>query len=96
MSNNYAPGPGRPLMEETNAKLVNTVTYKVIMASSRLFGHVQLFATPWTVAHQAPLSMRLPRQEHWSGLLFPSPGDLPNPEVEPISPVLAGGFLTTH
>ena len=43
-------------------------------------------ATPWTAAHQVPLSMRSPRQEYWSGQAFPSPGDLPNPEVEPTSP----------
>ena len=41
--------------------------------------------TPWTVAHKAPLSMGSPRQEYWSGLLFPSPGDRPNPETEPMS-----------
>ena len=44
---------------------------------------VQLFATPWTVAYQAPLSMEFSRQEYWSGLPFPSPGDLPDPGVEP-------------
>ena len=44
--------------------------------------HVQLFATPWTVAYQAPLSMGFSRQGYWSGLPFPSPGDLPNPEIE--------------
>ena len=47
--------------------------------------HVQLFVTPWTVAHQAPLSMGLPRQEYWSGFPFPSPGDLPNPGIKPNS-----------
>ena len=50
--------------------------------------HVQLSATPWTVAHQAPPSMEFSRQEYWSGLPFPSPGDLPNPGIEPRSPVL--------
>ena len=45
------------------------------------------FATPWTVALQAPLSMGFPRQEYWSGLPFPSPGDLPDPGIEPRSPV---------
>ena len=45
------------------------------------------FATPWTVALQAPLSMRFSRQESWSGLPFPSPGDLPSPGIEPRSPV---------
>ena len=46
--------------------------------------------------HQAPLSIGLPRQEYWSGLPFPSPGDLPNPRVEPTSPALAGRFFTTE
>jgi len=50
--------------------------------------------TPWTVACQALLSIGFPRQEHWSGLSFPSPGNLPDPGIEPKSPVLAGGFLT--
>ena len=53
------------------------------------------FATPQTVARQAPLSTGFPRQEYWSGLLFPSPGDLSNPGTEPVFPVLAGGFFTT-
>ena len=44
--------------------------------------------TPWTEAHQAPLSMEFSRPEYWSGLLFPSPGDLPNPGIEPGSPTL--------
>ena len=55
---------------------------------------VQLFATPWMVAHQAPLSMGLCRQEYWNGLPFPSPGDLPDPRIEPESPALASGFFT--
>ena len=58
--------------------------------------HVQLFATPQTVAHQAPLSMGFPRQEYWSGLPFPTPGDLPIPGVEPPPleyPALAGQIL---
>ena len=50
------------------------------------------FATPWTVTHQAPLSMGFPRQEYWSGLPFPSPEDLPNPGFELMSPLLAGFF----
>ena len=54
-----------------------------------------LFATPWTVAHQAPLSIGFPRQEYWSGLPFPSPGDLPRSGMEPVSPALAGRFYTT-
>ena len=54
------------------------------------------FVTPQTVAHQAPLSMGFPRQEYWSGLPFPSPGDLPDPGIEPVCPALADGFFTTE
>ena len=63
-----------------------------------MLGHVQFFASPWTVAYQSPLSMEFSRQEHWSGLPFPFPGDLPNPGIEPTylaSPKLAGEFFTT-
>ena len=52
-------------------------------------------ATPWTVAHQAPLSMGFPRQESWSGLPFPTPGDIPNQGIKLVSPALAGRFLYT-
>ena len=52
-------------------------------------------ATSWTVTHQSPLSMGFSRQEYWSGLPFPSPGDLPDPGIKPTAPVLAGGFFTT-
>ena len=57
--------------------------------------HARVFATPWTVALQVPLTMGFSRQEYWSGLPFPSPGDLPGPGIEPVSPVLAGQFFTT-
>ena len=60
------------------------------------FTQVQLFATPWTVAGQASLSMGLPRQEYWSRLPFPSPGDLLNPEIEPRSPALQADSLPTE
>ena len=56
---------------------------------------VQHFATPWTVARQAPLSMGFSRQEYWSGLPCPPPRDLPKPRIEPMSLALAGGFFTT-
>ena len=62
------------------------------------FTHVQLFATPWSVAHQVPLSMGVSRQEYWSRLPCPSPGDLPNPGTEfkyLKSPALTGKFFTT-
>ena len=55
---------------------------------------VRLFVTPWTVAYQAPPSMGFSRQEYWSGLPFPSPGDLPNPGIEPRSPALQADTLT--
>ena len=58
-----------------------------------------LYATPWTVARQAPLSMGFSQQESWSGLPFPPPGDLPIPGVEPtppVSPALEGRFFTTE
>ena len=57
---------------------------------------VWLFATPWTIAHQAPLSMGFSRQEYWSGVPFPSPGDLPNPGIEPRSPALQADALTSE
>ena len=57
---------------------------------------VQLFATPWTVALQTPLSLGFFRQESWKGLLLRPLRDLPNPGIEPSSPALAGGFFTTE
>ena len=54
------------------------------------------FLTPRTIAHQVPLSMRFPRQKYCRGLPFPSPRDLPNPEIEPTFPALTGGFFTTE
>ena len=58
--------------------------------------HVRLFETPWTVAYQAPPSMGFSRQEYWSGLPFPSPGDLPDPGMEPRSPTLQADALTSE
>ena len=63
-----------------------------------LLSHVHFFATPWTVARQASLSMGFSRQEYWSGLPFPPPGNLPSPGIKPTlltSPLLADGFFTT-
>ena len=63
-----------------------------------VLSYVQLFVTPWTVALQAPLSMAFSRQEYWSGLPFPTPGDLPDPGIKPVSPqslALAARFFTT-
>ena len=66
---------------------------------AQLLSRVWLFATPWTVAHQAPLAMGFSRQEYWSELPFPPPGDFPDPEIKPVSlvsPALAGRFLTNE
>ena len=57
---------------------------------------VRLFATPWTVAYQAPPSRGFSRQEYWSGLPFPSPEDLPDPGIEPRSPALEADALTSE
>ena len=58
--------------------------------------HVRLFATPWTVAYQAPLPMGFSRQKYWSGLPFPSPGDLPNPGIKSGSPALQADALQSE
>ena len=66
-------------------------SWKKVKSLSR----IRLFETPWTVAYQAPPSMGFSRQEYWSGVPFPSPGDLPNPRLEPRSPALqADAFLS--
>ena len=62
----------------------------------KLLSRVQLFATPWTVAYQASLSMGFSRQEYWSGLPLPSPGDVPDPGIEPGSPALEADALTSE
>ena len=69
-----------------------SLVYKEVLANE-VAQCVRLFATPWTVAHQASPSMGFSRQEYWSGLPFPSPGDLPNPGIEPRSPALQADAL---
>ena len=59
-----------------------------------MLSRVRLFATSWSVAHQAPLAMGFSRHEHWSGLPFPSPGDLPDPRIEPTSLAFGRQILT--
>ena len=61
-----------------------------------MLSHVWFFATLWTIALKVPLSVGFSRQEYWSGLLFPSPGDLPDSGIEPASPALAGVFFTAE
>ena len=63
------------------------------LSEVKLLSRVRLFVTPWTVAYQAPSSMGLSRQEYWSELSFPSPGDLPNPGIELGSPALQADSL---
>ena len=67
-----------------------------LKAKVKSLSRVRLFVTPWTVGHQAPLSMGFSRQEYWSGWPFPSPGDLPNPGTEPWSPALQADALTSE
>ena len=72
--------------------------FMLCVSCAQTLSRVRLFATPWTVSLQAPLSMGFPSPEYWSGLPFPSPGDLPSPGIKPAfltSPALAGRFFTT-
>ena len=64
--------------------------------SACVLGHIQLFATLWAVAHQVPLSVGFSRKEYWSRLPFPSPGDLPDPGIEPGAPVLQANSLPSE
>ena len=67
-----------------------------VCVCAHVLSHVQLFATLWNVACQAPLSKGFPRQEYWSRLPFPPLGDLPDPGIEPMSHTLAGRFFTNE
>ena len=78
-------------MNQTKAENIKKMKVKV-----KSLSHVQLFATPWTVAHQAPPSKGFSRQEYWSGSPFPSPGDLPDPGIEPKSPTLQADSLSAE
>ena len=81
-------------MASQNGELSDHYYYLSCMCVLR---HHRLFATLWTVAHQAPLSMGFSRQEYWSGLPFPPPGDLPDPEIKPVYPALqVDSFLLSH
>ena len=62
----------------------------------KLLSRVRLFVTPWTIAYQSPQSMEFSRQEYWSGLPFSSPGDLPDPGIEPGSPTLQADALPSE
>ena len=75
--------------------LAENLVQLLLLLLSR-FSRVRLFVTLWTVAHQARQSMGFSRQEYWSGLPFPSPGDLPDPWIEPRSPTLQANALTSE
>ena len=72
----------------------DNMTNKGLVVKS--LSRIRLFATPWTVAYQAPQSMEFSRQEYWSGLPFPSPGDIPEPGIEPRSPTFQADTLTSE
>ena len=95
--------PGKPVDENTihpYAQLTLEkdpyVTIPKVKVKVKSLSCVRLFVTPWTVAHQAPLSMGFSRQEYWSGLPFPSPGHLPDPGIEPGSPALESDASTSE
>ena len=87
--------PGSPIPRILQARTLEWVGISFSKKVKSL-SCVQLFATLWSIAHQAPLSMGFSRQEYWSGLPFPSPRDLPNPGIGPRSPALQADALTSE
>ena len=75
---------------------IKYVVYSKVKVTVKSLSCVRLFATPWTVAHRASPSMGFSRQEYWSWLPFPSPGDLPDPGIKPGSPTLEADALTSE
>ena len=78
-------------LASTLSRLLSLYTdwlYLMVKVKVKSLSRVRLFVTPWTVAYQGPPSMGFSRQEYWSGLPFPSPGDLPDPGIQPGSPAL--------
>ena len=94
------PGSGRPPEEEMaeHDLAAKQLPQMKTAVAAKLLSRVQLCATPWTVAHQPPLSMGFSKREYWSGVPCPPLGDLPDRGIEPMSltsPTLSGGFFTT-
>ena len=85
----------RKFLSQTVAK-VNSNFITLLKVKVKSLSHARLFVTPWTVGHQAPPSMGVPRQEYWSGLPCPSPGDLPDPGIEPKFPTLKANSLQSE
>ena len=82
---------------DIDRQIWSPISIYIFLSSTFMVSCVSFSATSWTIACQAPLSMELSRQQYWSGLPFPSPGDLLNPGIEPVfpaSPAFAGGFFT--
>ena len=91
---------GQQIKKESR-KYFKTTTKKMqlikpMKVKVKSLSHVQLLATPWTVAYQDPMSMGFSRQEYWSGLPFPSSGDLPDPGIKPRSPTLWADALSSE
>ena len=85
------------MIKVSNVLDIKEITVETTMKNlAQLLSHIQLFVTPWTVAHQAPLSMGFPRQEYWRGLPFPPPGDLAYQGIKPVFPAFSDGFFTTQ
>ena len=91
MAGEAASAPGQAVGQSSDRGSKHNSTGVCIHAQS--LSRVRVFGTPWTVTHQAPLSIGFPRQEYWSGLPFPSQGDFPHPGIEPRSPALQAASL---
>ena len=94
----YYTSWGQDFLESREEAGGGKESFLCVYVCAQSLSRVRFFETLWTVAHQAPLSMGFSRQEYWSELPFPSPGDLPHPGIEPkspASPALAVGFFTT-
>ena len=85
-----------PLCPSVSLSLLKEHSHWTVKVKVKSLSRVRLFVTPWTVAYQAPPSMGFSRQEYWSGLPFPSPGDLPDPGIEPGSPAFQADALTSE
>ena len=85
-----------PILTQENKASLSQLTALMPLSEEKSLSRVRLFATPWTVAYQVPPSIRFSRQECWSGLPFPSPGDLPDPGIEPGSPALQADALPSE